>query len=84
MSLQQVNAFYEVLISDQAIYEQYLKKCCRRGFFGSCHWDKTKIVNFATTIGYKFTEDELAQVLFEDEASFCDSSLNLSAHGQLS
>ncbi|MBH8573678.1 Nif11-like leader peptide family natural product precursor [Nostocaceae cyanobacterium CENA369] len=70
MSLKQVNAFYEVVISDRAIYEQYLKKCCRRGFLGSCHWDKTRIVKFASTLGYQFTESELAQVLFEDEASF--------------
>lgn len=74
MSLEQANTFYELLISDQAIYEQYLKKCCRQGFFSSCHWDKTKIVNFANTFGYKFTEYELAQLWFESETNFYDQS----------
>lgn len=77
MSLEQMNAFYEVLISDRAIYEQYLNKCCRRSFFGGCHWDKTKIINLATSLGYKFTESELAQLLLEDETSVGDRSLNL-------
>lgn len=84
MSLEQVNAFYDVLISDQAIYEQYLNKCCQRGFFGSRHWDKSKIVNFATNIGYKFTERELDQMLFESEPKLIKNSPNLSEHGQLS
>jgi hypothetical protein len=81
MSLAQVNAFYEVLISDQAIYEQYFNKCCRRGIFASCHWDKSKIVNFAATLGYSFNEHELAQLWFESEPSLSDSSLNLSVYG---
>ncbi len=78
MSLLDVNAFYEVLISDQDLYEQYINKCCRRGFFGSCHWDKTKIVNFAASIGYNFTEQELVQLWFENEPIL---SQDLSVYG---
>ena len=74
MSLEQANDFYEVLISDQTIYEQYFNKCFRRGFLGSCHWDKTNIVNFASTIGYKFTEYELVQVWFESQPSYSSKS----------
>lgn len=81
MSLAQVNAFYEVLISNEAIYQQYFNKCCRRGILGSCHWDKTKIVNFAATLGYGFNERELDQLWFESEPSLSDDSLNLSAYG---
>ncbi|MBD2345866.1 Nif11-like leader peptide family natural product precursor [Anabaena subtropica] len=69
MSLEQANAFYEVLMSDEAIYQKYFIKCCRPGLFGSCHWDETKIVNFASTLGYNFTEHELAQLWFECEPS---------------
>lgn len=72
MSLQQAHAFYEFLISDEATYEQYLKKCCSRGLMGSCHWDKTKIINFASTFGYKFNEDELEQLWFEGEVRTID------------
>ena len=78
MSLAQVDAFYETLISDQVLYEQYFRQCCRRGFFGSCHWDKTKIVNFAATLGYSFTEGELVQLWFEGEPILYENSQALS------
>ncbi|QLE56984.1 hypothetical protein [Nostoc sp. TCL26-01] len=67
MSLEQAYAFYEVLMSDKTIYEQYLINCRRRGLLGSYHWDKTKIVNFASSLGYKFSEYELTQVWFESQ-----------------
>jgi hypothetical protein len=69
MSLQQAHAFYEFLMSDEATYEEYFKKCCGRGLMGSCHWDKNKITNFASTLGYDFTESELEQLWFEGEAN---------------
>ncbi len=65
MSLEQVDAFYETLIANQEVYEQYYKKCSIKGTFGVWNWDKTKIVNFAATLGYEFTEPELAEVLFD-------------------
>lgn len=80
MSLQQVNDFYDVLTSDQAIYEQYYSKCCMRGLFGIWNWDKTKIVNFAASLGYIFTETELDEVWFGSEPSISESSLNLSEY----
>jgi hypothetical protein len=67
MSLQQVQAFYELLTLDQTVYEQYYNKCCCRGFFGIWNWDKTKIVNFAASMGYEFNETELDQL--------CDDTL---------
>ncbi|MBW4564825.1 MAG: Nif11-like leader peptide family natural product precursor [Mojavia pulchra JT2-VF2] len=73
MPLEQVNAFYELLMSEPAIYEQYYKNCCSQGFFGSCHWDKTKIVSFAATLGYSFSERELDQIWFESESSLSAS-----------
>ena len=84
MSLQQVHDFYEVLMSDQAIYEQYYSKCCVRGLFGIWDWDKTKIVNFAATLGYIFTETDLDEVWFGSEPSISESSLNLSEYQGLS
>jgi hypothetical protein len=70
MSLEQVNAFYEVLMSEQDIYDQYYHKCCIRGLFGIWNWDKTKIVSFAATLGYTFNENELDAVWFGNEL-FC-------------
>ncbi|MEB3181035.1 MAG: Nif11-like leader peptide family natural product precursor [Nostocaceae cyanobacterium] len=67
MSLEQVNAFYEHLTADAALYEQYFHKCGTQGCFGELHWDKTKVVYFAATIGYNFTPDELHQVWFGSE-----------------
>jgi hypothetical protein len=69
MSLEQVQAFYELLSSDQKVYEQYLNKCCQQGILGSYHWDKKKIMNLAATLGYCFTENELDQLWFEVESS---------------
>ncbi|MEA5565230.1 MULTISPECIES: hypothetical protein [unclassified Anabaena] len=83
MSLQQVNAFYEVLISETSVYEAYFNNCCNRGLLSSWHWDTTKIVNFAATLGYKFTEYELTHVWFEGEPSFSDDSLSLSKQSKL-
>ncbi|MBD2355941.1 Nif11 family protein [Tolypothrix sp. FACHB-123] len=77
MSLEQVKAFYDLLTSDPTIYDQYSKKCCNQGFFGSYHWDKTKIVKFAATHGYNFNENELDQIWFDSESSSADNSLNL-------
>lgn len=84
MSLQQVNDFYEVLMSEQVIYEQYYSQCCVRGVFGIWDWDKTKIVNFAASLGYIFTENELDEVWFGSESSISESSLNLSEYQELS
>ncbi|GAX37555.1 hypothetical protein NIES3585_36000 [Nodularia sp. NIES-3585] len=78
MTLEQVETFYKVLISDQTIYEQYCNQCCRRGFFGSYHWNKTKIINFATNLGFKFTEYELEKLWFESAPSFVNEPLSLS------
>lgn len=83
MSLKQVDAFYELLISDQAIYEQYYKQCCRKGFFNSCHWDKTKIVSFAATLGYNFSEIELDQAWLESESHLSEPSTSLSEYEQV-
>ncbi|WP_017315224.1 hypothetical protein [Mastigocladopsis repens] len=80
MSLEQVNSFYEVLMSEQVIYEQYYNKCCVRGLFGIWDWDKTKIVHFAATLGYRFTESELDEVWFGGEPSISESSLDLSEY----
>ncbi|MBW4636400.1 MAG: hypothetical protein KME30_32340 [Iphinoe sp. HA4291-MV1] len=80
MSLEQVNTFYEVLMSDQVIYEQYYNKCCVRGLFGIWDWDKTKIVNFAATLGYIFTERDLDEVWFGSESGISESSLDLSEY----
>jgi hypothetical protein len=74
MSLSAGQDFYEVLISHPAIYEKYYHQCCWRGLFGSCHWDKTKIVNFAATLGYKFSEQELDQLWFENELVSADDT----------
>ncbi|MEA5616381.1 hypothetical protein VB711_00795 [Cronbergia sp. UHCC 0137] len=77
MSVAQVQRFYEALILDQSLYEQYVNKCCWRGFLGSFHWDKTKIINFAATLGYNFNESELEELWFYNEPFF-DESINLS------
>ncbi|KAF3889634.1 MULTISPECIES: Nif11-like leader peptide family natural product precursor [Nostocales] len=82
MALEQVNAFYDTLMSDRAIYEQYYRQCCVRGLFGIWDWDKTKIVNFATTLGYSFTESELDAVLFGSEPIVLQDSINLSEYKQ--
>ncbi|MDJ0695325.1 MAG: Nif11-like leader peptide family natural product precursor [Mastigocoleus sp. MO_167.B18] len=73
MSVENATAFYEVLVSDRDVYEQYCKKCSQQGVFGVWNWDKTKIVNFAAKLGFDFTEVELDQVWFETEP---DSSPN--------
>ncbi|WP_017655640.1 Nif11-like leader peptide family natural product precursor [Fortiea contorta] len=70
MSLTQVNAFYELLISEPAIYQEYYNKCCRQGFFGSYHWDKSKIISLAATLGYNFNENELIHLWLEGEQSY--------------
>ncbi|MBF2064314.1 MAG: Nif11-like leader peptide family natural product precursor [Calothrix sp. C42_A2020_038] len=68
MHLEQVNAFYDFVASDQAIYEQYYNSCCIRGLFGVWSWDKKKIVNFAASLGFEFSESELDYVLFDSGA----------------
>ncbi len=68
MSLEQVDAFYDVVASNQEIYEQYYNGCCIRGLFGIWNWDKTKIVNFAASVGFEFTESDLDMALFESGA----------------
>jgi hypothetical protein len=65
MQLEQIDAFYEVLASDPVLYEQYYNNCCIRGFFGIWNWDKKKIVSFATSLGYEFTEADLDVALFD-------------------
>jgi hypothetical protein len=82
MALEQVNGFYDTLMSEQAIYEQYYRQCCVRGLFGIWDWDKTKIVNFAATLGYSFTESELDAVLFNSEPIVFQDSRNLSEYKQ--
>ncbi|BAY20512.1 hypothetical protein NIES2100_02540 [Calothrix sp. NIES-2100] len=84
MSLQQVNAFYDLLVSEPAIYDQYQNKCCNRGFFGTYHWDKGKIVRFAATHGYNFDESDLDQVWFQDESNVSQNSFNVAKSGNLS
>ncbi|MEA5597684.1 Nif11-like leader peptide family natural product precursor [Rivularia sp. UHCC 0363] len=77
MSLEQVDAFYENLTINQEIYEQYYKNCSIKGTFGVWNWDKKKIVNFAATLGYEFSEPELDEVLFDTGALVSNKSLNL-------
>ncbi|KAB8330959.1 hypothetical protein SD80_025605 [Scytonema tolypothrichoides VB-61278] len=84
MSLDQVNAFYEVLMSDQVIYQQYYEKCCVKGLFGVWDWDKTKIVNFAATLGYTFTEHDLDEAWFGGEPGVSENSLNVSEYQSFS
>ncbi len=71
MSLEQVNAFYDLLNSDQILYEQYYNKCSNKGVFGIWDWDKTKIVDFAASIGYNFTETELDFAWFGENVNLC-------------
>lgn len=71
MSLEQVNAFYQLLNSDQVLYEQYYNKCSNKGLFGVWDWDKTKIVDFAASIGYNFTETELDLAWFGGDTNLC-------------
>jgi hypothetical protein len=85
MSLQQVNAFYQALTSDSALYEEYLNNCGSVGFFGQLQWDTTKIMRFAATKGYDFTENELHQVWFgSEDTSNPEESFNSSASVRLS
>ncbi|AKG21154.1 Nif11-like leader peptide family natural product precursor [Calothrix sp. 336/3] len=84
MSLEQVNAFYAVLNSDTSIYQKYYDKCCYRGFFGSCHWDKAKVISFAASLGYDFTERELDAAWFGDDVSNLDEPINTSIYRQIS
>jgi len=84
MSLEHVDAFYELVSSDQAIYEQYYNQCCSLGFLGSYHWDKSKIVDFAANLGYSFSENDLDEIWFGNDASFSGQSLNLSGYGHMS
>jgi Nif11 domain len=84
MSLEQVKAFYDLLTAEPAIYDQYSKKCCNQGFFGSYHWDKAKIVKFAATHGYSFNETELDQIWFGSESIVGENSLNLAESGNFS
>jgi hypothetical protein len=76
MSLQEARVFYEVLTMDETIYRQYFNLCGRQGFFGSWHWDKTKIVKFAAALGFNFNEDELEYSWFESHPSVSQESLN--------
>jgi Nif11 domain len=84
MSLEHVDAFYDLVSSDQVIYDQYYNQCCRLGFLGSYHWDKSKIVDFAANLGYSFSENDLDQVWFGNEPSFSAQSLNLSEYEHMS
>jgi Nif11 domain len=68
MHLEQVNAFYDFVASHQEVYEQYYNGCCIRGVFGVWNWDKKKIVDFAASLGFTFTESELDYVLFDSGA----------------
>lgn len=68
MSIEQVNAFYDFVSADAGIYEQYYNSCCQRGMFGVWNWDTTKIVAFAASLGFNFSESELATVLFDSDA----------------
>lgn len=77
MSLEQVDSFYENLMANQEVYEQYYKSCSIKGVFGVWSWDKKKIVHFAATLGYEFTEPELDQVLFDTGATDSNKSLNI-------
>ena len=69
MSLEQVDAFYDNLMQNQEVYEQYYKSCSIKGVFGVWNWDKKKIVNFAASLGYEFTEPELDEVLFDTSST---------------
>lgn len=83
MPLEQIDAFYEVLASDPVLYEQYYNNCCIRGFFGIWNWDKQKIVSFATSLGYEFTEADLDLALFESGASAVQKSVGSSGYEQV-
>lgn len=83
MSVENATAFYQVLVSDQEIYEQYCKKCSQQGVYGVWSWDKTKIVNFAAKLGFDFTEHDLDKVWFDTEESHIQDSIDLSTHGSL-
>ncbi len=80
MSLEQVDVFYEVLASEPVLYEQYYNKCCIRGLFGVWNWDQKKIVSFAATLGYDFTEADLNLVLFESGAGTVQKSISSSGY----
>lgn len=67
MSLEQVTSFYEMLNLESGVYELYYKNCHQRGVFDSSHWETKKIVNFAATFGYIFTEEELNDFWFATE-----------------
>lgn len=75
MSVENATAFYEVLVSDRDVYEQYCKKCSQQGVFGVWNWDKTKIVSFAAKLGFDFTEGELDQVWFETESDSTENTI---------
>jgi len=77
MSLERVDAFYKDLMANQEVYEQYYKKCSVKGTFGVWSWDKTKIVDFAATLGYEFSESELDEALFNTGAIAYNSSFNV-------
>ena len=77
MSLEQVRVFYEVLASDRELYQQYFERCGRQGFFGSWHWNKTKIVSFGAALGYTFTENELEQLWFDSDTSYSQPSVTV-------
>lgn len=79
MSIENATAFYQVLISDRDIYEQYRKKCSQQGVYGVWNWDKTEIVNFAAKLGFDFTEFELDTIWFDtepDDTQDCNDSSN--------
>ncbi|MFM2063451.1 MAG: hypothetical protein RLZZ507_3121 [Cyanobacteriota bacterium] len=67
MSLEQVDSFYEMLNLEPDVYDLYYKNCRQPGVFDSCHWDPKKIVNFAATFGFIFTEAELQELWFASE-----------------
>jgi hypothetical protein len=78
MSLEQVNAFYEVLSSNPDVYDEYFSKCCLRGLFGIWSWDTVKIVDFAASLGFSFTVNDLEIALFEGDAGIVQPSMSLS------
>lgn len=80
MSVENATAFYQVLVSDPEIYEQYCKKCSQQGVFGVWNWDKAKIVNFAAKLGFDFTECELDRVWFDTELSSNQNSIDSSTY----
>ncbi len=67
MSIKQVENFYEMLHLEPELYKLYYQNCGQPGVFESYHWDTKKIVNFATNLGYEFTELELKELLFAPE-----------------